>query len=98
MRQKTQFFFGVLLLGAMLAGSAFAAGNQMSMPPRTGDTWAPQFLQLAQDVCAGVPSGELGRCTLENPPEHLDNLNCPACCAHRNALTWVSPNNAVNCR
>ena len=47
-------------------------------------------------ACNLVPTGEIGQCTFSNG-EQANSMNCPACCAQRTALSWISPNNAVAC-
>ena len=48
--------------------------------------------------CAGVPNNELGSCAVGGDnPGILHRLNCTACCARRDSLSWFNGNYAVNC-
>jgi hypothetical protein len=47
-------------------------------------------------ACNQVPNGEIGECTFSDGGQ-ARRMNCPACCAMRAALTWISPSNAVAC-
>lgn len=91
--------FAALAILAATAAPAFS-GEPLASGSSGVVTQALQKLAQADDAsaCGNIPTSELGRCTLDNPPEQLDNLNCPACCAHRNALTWVSANHNVACQ
>ncbi|MEP3048202.1 MAG: hypothetical protein ABJL55_22800 [Roseibium sp.] len=47
-------------------------------------------------ACNQIPVGELGQCTFSNG-EQANRMNCAACCAQRQSLTWVSPGDAIAC-
>ncbi|KPF46340.1 hypothetical protein IP76_05485 [Rhizobium sp. AAP43] len=47
--------------------------------------------------CAQIPNGVIGQCMLGDGTQ-LPRTNCPACCAHRTALTWIGGGNAVACQ
>ncbi|MBK1622570.1 hypothetical protein [Afifella marina] len=87
---------------AILAATAVPAVSSEVKTEGSTQVVAQALKKLAQaddaSACANIPTSELGRCTLDNPPEVLNNLNCPACCAHRNALTWISANHNVACQ
>ncbi|MBZ8133147.1 hypothetical protein [Afifella sp. IM 167] len=89
---------GLAAATLLLAAAAPTYAEEKAAP--TGVVENALKLAQAQDAaaCNGIPTGELGRCTLDNPPEVLNNLNCVACCAHRNALTWISANHNVACQ
>ncbi|WP_414831789.1 hypothetical protein [Afifella sp. YEN Y35] len=87
---------------AMLAAMAAPAVSSETQTNGSTQVVTEALKKLAQaddaSACANIPTSELGRCTLDNPPEVLNNLNCPACCAHRNALTWISAIHNVACQ
>ncbi len=50
----------------------------------------------AQETCADVPNGLLGKCLFRDGPP-APSMNCTACCALRAAVGWVGGRYAVNC-
>ena len=92
-RSLSILIFTASLCQVSLLASASSIATAAEVVTQSSSQNKPNFTkQKAAQVnpCAGVPGNQLGKCTINNPPENLD-MYCTACCALREALTWIPP-------